>query len=61
MDTLQRYVQQCELDAIAVTNHNVFDATQFRHIKDEIPTVVFPGVEISIGNGHLLLISDDNN
>jgi len=61
MDTLQRYVQQCELDAIAVTNHNVFDATQFRHIKDEAPIVVFPGIEITVGNGHLLLISDHDD
>ncbi len=61
IDTLKGYVQQCELDAIAVTNHNVFDVTQFRHIQDEIPTVVFPGIEINVGNGHLLLISDDND
>ncbi len=61
LDTLKRYVQQCELDAIAVTNHNVFDATQFRLIQDEIPAVVFPGIEINVGDGHLLLISNDKD
>ena len=61
MDTLKRYAQQSGLDAIAVTNHNIFDATQFRLIQDEIPIVVFPGIEINVGNGHLLLISDGND
>jgi len=61
MDTLKRYTQQSGLDAIAVTNHNIFDATQFRLIQDEIPIVVFPGIEINVGSGHLLLISDGND
>lgn len=61
MDTLKRYVQHCRIDAIAVTNHNVFDSTQFRRIKDEIPIAVFPGIEINIGTGHLLMISDGND
>jgi ABC-type dipeptide/oligopeptide/nickel transport system ATPase subunit len=61
MDTLKRYAKQSGLNAIAVTNHNIFDATQFRLIKDEIPIVVFPGIEINVGSGHLLLISDGND
>ena len=61
MDTLKRYAQQSGLNAIAVTNHNIFDATQFRLIHDEIPIVVFPGIEINVGSGHLLLISDGND
>jgi len=61
IDTLKRYAQQSGLNAIAITNHNVFDATQFRLIQDEIPIVVFPGIEITVGSGHLLLISDGND
>jgi ABC-type dipeptide/oligopeptide/nickel transport system ATPase subunit len=61
MDTLKRYVQHCRIDAIAVTNHNVFDSTQFRRIKDEISIVVLPGIEINVGTGHLLMISDGND
>ena len=61
MDTLKKYVQHCRIDAIAITNHNVFDSTQFRQIQDEIPIVVFPGIEINIGTGHLLIISDGND
>jgi predicted metal-dependent phosphoesterase TrpH len=34
MDMLKRYVQEGGLDAIAITNHNIFDATQFRLIQD---------------------------
>ena len=61
MDAMKRYVQQGGLDAIAVTNHNVFDVTQFRLIQDELLIVAFPGIEINVGNGHLLLISDGND
>ena len=61
MDTLKRYAQQSGLNAIAVTNHNIFDATQFRLIQDELPIIVFPGIEINVGSGHLLLISDGND
>lgn len=61
MDTLKKYVQQSGLNAIAITNHNVFDATQFRLIQDEVSIIVFPGIEINVGGGHLLLISDGND
>ncbi len=62
METLKRYVQAAKLDAIAITNHNVFDAAQFRAIRDSLPTlVVFPGIEITLDDGHILLISDGSN
>lgn len=32
MDTLQRYVESKKLDAIAVTNHNLFDRKQYEEI-----------------------------
>jgi Fe-S cluster assembly ATPase SufC len=58
MATLKDYIQHSGLDAIAVTNHNIFDVSQFRLIQAEIQSIVFPGIEINVGNGHLLLISD---
>ena len=61
MDTLCEYVRQGELDAIAVTNHNIFDVSQFRYIQEVLPVSVLPGIEINIESGHLLLISDDND
>ena len=61
MPTLREYVQKAKLDAIAITNHNTFDAAQFRAIKESVPIVVFPGIEIDLDDGHILLISDGKN
>jgi hypothetical protein len=58
IDTLKNYVGNVGLDIIAITNHNVFDPTQFRLIQQEIPAKVFPGIEIDLPTGHVLLISD---
>jgi ABC-type lipopolysaccharide export system ATPase subunit len=58
IDVLKRYAKEAEIDVAAVTNHNVFDSSQFRLIQQEIPAKVFPGIEINLLSGHLLLISD---
>lgn len=58
LKTLQNYVLQLSLDAIAVTNHNVFDREQFEKIVENISVTVFPGIEVDIEKGHLLLIAD---
>lgn len=58
MESLKHYVDECNLDAIAITNHDIFMADQFREIKEELDIDVFPGIEIAMDNGHLLLISD---
>jgi ABC-type phosphate transport system ATPase subunit len=58
IDFFKRYVTDAEIDVAAVTNHNVFDSSQFRLIQQEIPAHVFPGIEINLMSGHLLLISD---
>ena len=57
MDTLQSYVECKELDAIAVTNHNLFDRKQYEEICEKISVPVFPGIEIDVEQGHLLLIT----
>lgn len=61
INTLKDYVQQRELDVIAIVNHNLFDIEQYNLISEELPdTVVFPGIEVNIGQnkGHLIVISD---
>ena len=59
---LQEYVNAMNLDCIAITNHNLFDITQFREITTLLNNiVVFPGIEINLCGGHLLLISDSSN
>ncbi len=61
MDTLKRYVTEANMDAIAITNHDMFDAEQFRAIYESLPIAVFPGIEINLDNGHILLMSDGSN
>lgn len=61
LDTLKKYVSFAKLDAIAITNHNVFDRTQFDEIAAELDIAVYPGIEIDLDKGHLLLISDGAN
>ena len=59
---LQEYVNQMNLDCIAITNHNLFDVAQFKEITTLLNNiVVFPGIEINLCGGHLLLISDTSN
>lgn len=60
MRTLERYVSEAKVDAIAITNHDVFDADQYREIRLQLQVVVFPGVEVSLDCGHVLVISDAN-
>jgi hypothetical protein len=57
IDTFKRYVTDAKLDAVAVTNHDVFDSAQFRLIKEALPIVVFPGIEINVDLGHVLVIA----
>jgi hypothetical protein len=58
METLQRYASEAALDAIAITNHNVFDDAQFATINDTLDVVAFPGIEVTLDVGHLLIITD---
>jgi len=36
LDSFKRYVSEAKLDAVAVTNHNLFDVAQFRTIKETL-------------------------
>lgn len=58
LDVFKRFVTERRIDVVAVTNHNLFDSSQFRHIQQEISAQAFPGIEIDLPSGHLLLISD---
>lgn len=56
---LKEYVEKLAIDCIAVTNHNLFDLTQFNQISEELEITVLPGIEINLEKGHLLLISEN--
>lgn len=60
LDVLRDYVKGVQLDAIAITNHNLFDLEQFKKISDALDILVFPGIEINFEGTHLLLIGDGN-
>ncbi|MFZ3420307.1 hypothetical protein [Vibrio harveyi] len=60
LDTLKRYVSDSCIDCIAITNHNKFDKDQFVAIREELTdTIVFPGIEVDLEGGHILMIADN--
>ncbi|MEZ9206511.1 PHP domain-containing protein [Vibrio splendidus] len=58
LSKLCEYVSTAKLDAIAITNHDMFDLEQFYEIDNAVDCAVFPGIEINLDNGHILLISE---
>jgi ABC-type multidrug transport system ATPase subunit len=58
LSKLQEYVESMKIDGIAITNHNCFDASQFNEITDALGIPVFPGIEIDLEGGHLLLLAE---
>lgn len=60
LDRLKDYINYSKIDAIAITNHNMFDKKQYLEIKNELQIPVFPGVEVTLDGGHLLMIGDDS-
>lgn len=61
LNRLRDYVEQLFIDCIAITNHNIFDKNQFEEICRELPIKVFPGIEIDLEGGHILLISENED
>lgn len=54
---LQNYVQKAKLDAIAITNHDLFDEANFLEVQKDLPnTRVFPGIELSLEEGHVNIV-----
>lgn len=58
LSKLKEYVEKLKIDALAITNHNIFDLKQYYEIKNALDISVFPGIEIDLENGHLLVITD---
>lgn len=55
---LLEYIDKLKIDALAITNHNMFDLEQYYEIRNSTSISIFPGIEINLENGHLLLIAD---
>lgn len=60
LDKILLYVEISKLDAIAITNHNIFDREQFNNIKEKLNISVLPGVEVDIENAHMIVITDES-
>ncbi|TET79949.1 phosphotransferase [candidate division TA06 bacterium] len=58
---LIQYVSEAALDAIAITNHDIFDRPQYETIAEALNIVVFPGLEVTLDCGHLLIIGNITN
>lgn len=60
LDVLLERVKLNRLDAIALTNHNLFDMDNYREVQKALPSnvCVLPGIEVSIENYHALVIAD---
>lgn len=61
LDKLKEYVNIRRLDCIAITNHNLFDYEQYQLIERELDIVVYPGIEVDLENGHILVISEKDD
>lgn len=61
LSKVKEYVEKLELDAIAITNHNTFDLKQYSEIKNSLSIVVFPGIEVDLEGGHILVITDTDD
>mgnify|MGYP003655084635 CR=1 FL=1 len=59
LSSLKDYIEKLEIDCIAITNHNVFDKIQFEEISKALSIKVFPGIEIDLESGHILLIKEN--
>jgi ABC-type dipeptide/oligopeptide/nickel transport system ATPase component len=61
MDRLIEYITTREIDCIAITNHNKFDLEQFNEINDAISITTFPGIEIDLEGGQILLMDEGSD
>ena len=57
LDWLKKYVEATELDAIAITNHDLFDENNFREISEALPDIkIYPGIELALDIGHVNIV-----
>ncbi|MCD3418962.1 hypothetical protein KUF85_01890 [Streptococcus equi subsp. zooepidemicus] len=57
LDWLKNYVEATELDAIAITNHDLFDENNFREISEALPDIkIYPGIELALDIGHVNIV-----
>lgn len=60
-EQMKEYVESEQIDCIAITNHNLFDLSQYKMISAGLNIRVLPGIEIDLEGGHILVIADPDN
>ena len=60
-EKLSEYVSSAKLDAIAITNHNLFDLQQFEEITAQTSIDVYPGIEVDVAGSQILVIADKSD
>ena len=63
MEALREHVSHNGLDAIAITNHNLFDMRNYKEICEVLPeaTCVLPGIEVSVKGYHVIVVASPAN
>ena len=61
LEAFKRYVTEARLDAVAVTNHDLFNGAQYKQIQQFLGIDVFPGIEVNVEKGHVLIITDHSD
>ncbi|TWT11318.1 AAA family ATPase [Streptococcus sp. sy004] len=57
LEWLKKYVETTKLDAIAITNHDLFDKENFEEIKEALEGImVYPGIELTLDVGHVNIV-----
>ena len=60
-EKLKHYVRETGLDCVAITNHNLFDKSQFLRIRSALGILVLPGIEVDVEKCQILVVSDGQN
>lgn len=58
---LEEYVDSEKISCISITNHNLFDKSNYELISNILDITVLPGIEVSLENGHILVIGNIND
>lgn len=59
LEVLEDYVNQMQIDVVAITNHNKFHLAQYLQIRDRLDEkTVLPGIEVDLEGGHILVIAN---
>ena len=60
LDALRKHVERNGLDAIAITNHNLFDPENYKSVCAAFgdSVLVFPGIEVSVRHFHVVVVAN---